>query len=1076
MQGNMQEVQGNMREMKELLKMFINQAKAPENIPIPATPEPRPSARFATSTPFTSRTPGLDTTIQGNYTSRIEDSLLDSAVPSPEDSQFKSQSEIFLPVEKTKVMLDVKKLNFHFKGTEGAGGPDVASQLPFLVSDQKISQHIEDMEGHETGNWDLLKKQLIRKWGRATPLRRFNKDSITTLISKHADKGGIQNREEYRSFVSDLEEILAYLTKMGYNDVNAGSGEPLWKAISAEMRKDVAKELAHDKKFKKTKDGIALIPNLEPLKEYVEAALLVLDLEEGLSKTPSVSKKPETKKEVKTQPKEEEATGKVSELEEEIKKLRTVLNTNQNARQLPPHMQPNFRPQNYGPPGMGPPPFPRPQFKCYYCDSTEHSSMFCPKLPEDIANKLVIRSGPNYYYPTREPIPRDTGTSVMELVHKFHEAAAQDKKTNVAYMEPAERQEPTASMISTNRWEMWSPPEMHYGKEDEENLIGFGLRRSARTNDKDKGKAPAQQPQSQPESTGKPSTSAPKASPGNQEANKNPPEPRKRRPSYPGAWVEGTSDDGSTEDGEPEIVEESLKKPEKNLPKDLEKNKRKEPEKEAEDDFTLTLEELLLIAPNFLQELQELAEDDGKPLSRTQNSEGATTGTLMENITTTTELDLQGHQALTNVCLSTRICIYNFGKYKGQGHEYHGNGGHSTPIVGLAEGINFSIDVEDEKAANFFIARGKVYTVLGRPFLADHKVRLELSKSRGEILSYELWDGERLCIPICSPKVPGWEMGPPRRIEERCFSIQVENYELTSVGKASLPRRDGLTDNDLNTSDDDSGLMDSDLGTTDNDSRITDDDSRTTVSELGTSSSTPSISKDDSESPEILGMINSSKTPSDCEPGCKRGNVNDPLVASQSWEDWTSKQDNPEFIRADGTHFEDCYEDKEDPWISPEHPPSSENWDTHWNPVSLFIPPEQEKEFRICGMMTANYIDQGYPVKEFLRMYPETCGSNADEIWAELPDWWVVPIERYGMYIGDGRGLIVTKEQRMWYNSRDRTEEEEQFLSSVIAKMVALGGGFNYEAFKWALQNEQQRLGVKFETFWKEWEYSAFCL
>ncbi|KAI9624251.1 hypothetical protein H4Q26_016958 [Puccinia striiformis f. sp. tritici PST-130] len=894
-------------------------------------------------------------------------------------------------------MLDVKKLNFHFKGTEvetfirrveklanlqGAGGPDVASQLPFLVSDQKISQHIEDMEGHETGNWDLLKKQLIRKWGRATPLQRFNKDSITTLISKHTDKGGIQNREEYRSFVNDLEEILAYLTKMGYNDVNAGSGEPLWKAISAEMRKDVAKELAHDKKFKKTKDGIALIPNLEPLKEYVEAALLVLDLEEGLSKTPSVSKKPETKKEVKTQPKEEEATGKVSELEEEIKKLRTVLNTNQNARQLPPHMQPNFRPQNYGPPGMGPPPFPRPQFKCYYCDSTEHSSMFCPKLPEDIANKLVIRSGPNYYYPNREPIPRDTGTSVMELVHKFHEAAAQDKKTNVAYMEPAERQEPTASMISTNRWEMWSPPEMHYGKEDEENLIGFGLRRSARTNDKDKGKAPAQQPQSQPESTGKPSTSAPKAPPGNQEANKI-------------HQNQGRGDQVIQEPGSREHLTMEVRR------MDLEKNKRKEPEKEAEDElvlarpvekskvggglkkkifkqsFTLTLEELLLIAPNFLQELQDLAEDDGKPLSRTQNS-------------------------------------------------------------------------------------GRIIEVAGK------------------ILSYELWDGERLCIPICSPKVPGWEMGPPRRIEERCFSIQVENYESTSVDKASLPRRDGLTGNDLNTSDDNAGLADSDLGTTDNDSRITDDDSRTTVSELGTSASTPSISKDDSESPEIS--------------------------VSQSWEDWTSKQDNPEFIRADGTHFEDCYKDKEDPWISPEHPPSSENWDIHWNPVSLFIPPEQEKEFRICGMMTANYIDQGYPVKEFLRMYPETRGSNADEIWAELPgytagrigfimllnwtgtrgymendviwpeDWWAVPIERYGMYIGDGRGLIVTKEQRMWYNSRDRTEEEEQFLSSVIAKMVVLGGGFNYEAFKWALQDEQQRLGVKFETFWKEWEYSAFCL
>ncbi|KAI9620553.1 hypothetical protein KEM48_008090 [Puccinia striiformis f. sp. tritici PST-130] len=343
--GNMQEVQSDMREMKEMFKIF------------------------ATSTPFTSRTPGLDTTIRGNYTSCIEGSLLDSAVPSPEDSQFKSQSEIFLPVEKTKVMLDVKKLNFHFKDTE-------VETFIRRVKNLQIFREPED---------------------RMLPLNCHS--------CKHADKGGIQNREEYRSFVSDLEEILAYLTKMGYNDMNAGSGEPLWKAILAEMRKDVVKELVHDKKFKKTKDGIALIPNLEPLKEYVEAALLVLDLEEGLSKTPSVSKKPETKKEVKTQPKEEAATGKVSELEEEIKKLRTVLNTNQNARQLLPHMQPNFRPQNYGPPGMGPPPFLRPQFKCYYCDSTEHSSMFCPKLPEDIANKLVIRSGPNYYYPNREPIP-----------------------------------------------------------------------------------------------------------------------------------------------------------------------------------------------------------------------------------------------------------------------------------------------------------------------------------------------------------------------------------------------------------------------------------------------------------------------------------------------------------------------------------------------------------------------------------------------------------------------------------------------------------------------------------------------
>ncbi|KNZ44696.1 hypothetical protein VP01_891g10 [Puccinia sorghi] len=50
-----------------------------------------------------------------------------------------------------------------------------------------------------------------------------------------------------------------------------------------------------------------------------------------------------------------------------------------------------------------------------------------------------------------------------------------------------------------------------------------------------------------------------------------------------------------------------------------------------------------------------------------------------------------------------------------------GIGGHSLPVVGLAEGISFNIDTKDRKAANFFIVCGKVYTVLGQPFLADHK-------------------------------------------------------------------------------------------------------------------------------------------------------------------------------------------------------------------------------------------------------------------------------------------------------------------------------------------------------------------
>jgi Asp-tRNA(Asn)/Glu-tRNA(Gln) amidotransferase C subunit len=227
------------------------------------------------------------------------------------------------------------------------------------------------------------------------------------------DRGRIQTKEEYRTFIGELEEILAYLTKMNYEDVNAASGKPLWKAISTEMQRDVAKELAHDKKLKKTKDGKALVPNLEVLKYYVEASLSVYDLDVGITKAKPTVKESENKREVQAKTKSDNGTDKVKALEEEIKKLHTEMNTNQTARPFPPHFSAS-RPPNSGfrPPGPGGPSFPRPQLQCFYCKEMDHTSMFCQHLNEDIAKRLVFKQGPNFYYPNREVIPTDTGNSI----------------------------------------------------------------------------------------------------------------------------------------------------------------------------------------------------------------------------------------------------------------------------------------------------------------------------------------------------------------------------------------------------------------------------------------------------------------------------------------------------------------------------------------------------------------------------------------------------------------------------------------------------------------------------------------
>ncbi|MBW0464509.1 hypothetical protein O181_004224 [Austropuccinia psidii MF-1] len=84
-----------------------------------------------------------------------------------------------------------------------------------------------------------------------------------------------------------------------------------------------------------------------------------------------------------------------------------------------------------------------------------------------------------------------------------------------------------------------------------------------------------------------------------------------------------------------------------------------------------------------------------------------------------------------------------------------GIGGHSTAIVGLAENTPIILPSGDERRIHFFVDRGAVHTVVGRPFLVDNGIRLEHSQDQGEILSYKEPYGRRFCIPICSPETKG---------------------------------------------------------------------------------------------------------------------------------------------------------------------------------------------------------------------------------------------------------------------------------------------------------------------------------
>ncbi|MBW0523099.1 hypothetical protein O181_062814 [Austropuccinia psidii MF-1] len=70
-----------------------------------------------------------------------------------------------------------------------------------------------------------------------------------------------------------------------------------------------------------------------------------------------------------------------------------------------------------------------------------------------------------------------------------------------------------------------------------------------------------------------------------------------------------------------------------------------------------------------------------------------------------------------------------------------GIGGNTTSLVALAEFTPIILASGEETQIHFFIAKGSVHTVLGRPFLADKNIRLEFSHKQGEILGHQEPDG-----------------------------------------------------------------------------------------------------------------------------------------------------------------------------------------------------------------------------------------------------------------------------------------------------------------------------------------------
>lgn len=152
----------------------------------------------------------------------------------------------------------------------------------------------------------------------------------------------------------------------------------------------------------------------------------------------------------------------------------------------------------------------------------------------------MFKQGSSFFFPNGEPVPLSSQETARDQVKKF---SGNHKSPKVE--EPQKKEEPSniAAFMEIGNWETWAPPEVNM----KESQVQWGMRKSQRLAEKSQGKSkPVNQVPPEPENE----PSAPVKEVGS----------RKRRPSYPGAWIEEVDQD--SEDKEEEPSEEPLKRPE----------------------------------------------------------------------------------------------------------------------------------------------------------------------------------------------------------------------------------------------------------------------------------------------------------------------------------------------------------------------------------------------------------------------------------------------------------------------------------------------------------------------------------
>jgi hypothetical protein len=167
---------------------------------------------------------------------------------------------------------------------DGAQAEDIATQISSFIQDQTLLKEIRDMTGKINNDWELLKYQMVQRWGKMMPLMKYTRESLDNLIYKARTEGGIKTLKVFQDFSTKLDTIVNYLVRCRHMASVEEIRHSVLNCLTPELSLSVNKELIRDNQMNLAIDGSYLLLPYQIIIKYIHKELKnlsILQMEEA---------------------------------------------------------------------------------------------------------------------------------------------------------------------------------------------------------------------------------------------------------------------------------------------------------------------------------------------------------------------------------------------------------------------------------------------------------------------------------------------------------------------------------------------------------------------------------------------------------------------------------------------------------------------------------------------------------------------------------------------------------------------------------------------------------------------------